>query len=107
MKLSLLPKLLLILVVLFSAPGFTMAANHDTCAPVSVTQEHHSAVSQHDNQMDHCNDSAHCMLCFSVVPSMSLSVATSIGHETYRASAISWHSRSLQPEPHPPRNLNV
>ncbi|MBK5143175.1 hypothetical protein I2494_05510 [Budviciaceae bacterium BWR-B9] len=107
MKLSLLPKLLLILAVLFSAPGFAMAANHDACAPVSVTQEHHTSMSQHDAPMDHCNDNAHCMLCFSVVPSISLSVATSVGHETYRFSAVSWHSRSLQPEPYPPRNLSV
>ncbi|WP_157953038.1 hypothetical protein [Limnobaculum parvum] len=84
-----------------------MATNHDACAPTSVTQEHHTAMSQHDAPMEHCDDNAHCMLCFSVVPSMSFSVAASIGHETYRVSVTAWHSRSLQPEPHPPRSLNV
>ncbi|AKJ41268.1 hypothetical protein QQ39_03565 [Pragia fontium] len=110
MNLRLLQRLLLILAVLISAPGFAMSANHDACsAPVSVSaasEEHHSVTQQQDTAAEHCMSTSHCvcMLCFSVIPSITLSVAKSVGHESYNTLFNRWLSLSPQPEPHPPRN---
>lgn len=121
MNLSLLPKLLLILAVLFTAPGFTMSANHEACTlHINVSSEHHSsehasiahdlaASSQfHHNAANyganHCMDASHCMLCFSVLPSITLSVTKAGSYKPDSVVLNNWLSRTLKPEPYPPRN---
>lgn len=121
MNLSLLTKLFLILAVLFTAPGFVMSENHGACiSHINVSSEHHpskhssiahdfeTAPQPHHNaenySANHCVDASHCMLCFSVLPSVTLSVTQADSYKPDSAVLNNWLSRTLKPEPYPPRN---
>ncbi|GKX55219.1 hypothetical protein SOASR030_13310 [Leminorella grimontii] len=85
----------------FSAPAFGCA---HAGQEASVSEHHHAAAKADTSCQTHCIDAAHCAQCIFALPSVSLTFSGEAEREPYRVDNQRKFSRSLSPEPHPPRS---
>lgn len=94
-----------ILALLFSGAAFSALAfgcshaSHKTTA----SEHHHAAAKADTSCQTHCIDAAHCAQCIFALPTILLTFSGDDERESHRTVNESEYSRSLSPEPYPPR----
>lgn len=98
----------LILVMMLVMPGFAASAAQITCADHSQTMN--QIVASESNQLQgktamalDCANSAHCALCFSLLPTAITLITPSAEPTVIVAPRVTWPSLTPMPELQPPR----